>query len=319
MKRRSLLGALGAPWILGAAGVAAAQEAHTRILVGATPGGGTDLVARTLANALGPRLQRHCIVENRPGAAGNIAAAAVAKAEPDLGTLLVCYTSHAINASLFSKLPFDPVKDFTPLSLVARSPLLLVARPDFAAGSVRELIALGASKQRRFSIGIAGVGSANQLAGEMLRMQSGIDMVSVPYKGAGPALTDAMGGQIDLVFSNVASAQELVKAGKLKVLAVSSAARMAAYPQVMPVAEVLPGFDYGSWYGLLGPAGVKPADGARVAAAVKAAMAADQMRQQLAAEGLEPIGSTGAEFAAFLPQEIDRWRKVVVATGAKPE
>lgn len=316
MNRRDFIGTAAAA---GASAMAlpAWAEARTQILVGAPPGGGTDLVARTLAQELAPRLGRSCIVDNRPGAAGNIAAGVVAKAEPDLGMLLVCYTSHAINASLFPKLPFDPLKDFTPLSLMARSPLLLVTRPDFGAANVRELIANG--KGKRLSIGVAGVGSANQLAGEMLRAQSGIDMVSIPYKGAGPALTDAMGGQVDLVFSNVASAQELIKAGKLKLLAVSTAQRVAAYPNAAPVAEVLPGFDYASWYGLLGPAGIKPADVSKVAQAVKAAMAADQMRQRLSSEGLEPVGSTGPEFAAFLQTEVERWRKVVQSTGAKPE
>lgn len=318
MQRRLFLAAAGATcWT--ARGAFAAGEPTSRILVGATPGGGTDLVARSLATDLGPRLQRQFIVDNRPGAAGNIAAGAVAKAEPDLGNLLVCYTSHAINASLFPKLPFDPLKDFTALSLIARSPLLLVTRPDFPAGSLKEMLAMAKAKQNALSIGVAGVGSANHLAGEMLKTQAGIAAVSVPYKGAGPALTDAMSGQVDLVFSNVASAQELIKGGKLKVLAVSTAQRVAAYPNAAPVAEQLPGFDYGSWYGLLGPAGIKPADAQRVANAARAAVAGESMRKHLMTEGLEPVGSTAAEFAGFLQEEVERWRKVVQVTGAKVE
>jgi tripartite-type tricarboxylate transporter receptor subunit TctC len=318
MKRRELLAAFAATPLAGAAGLLHAQDRSGKIVVGATPGGGTDLVARSLATELSTRLQRQYIVDNRPGAGGNIAATAVARAEPDLATLLVCYTSHAINASLFPKLPFDPLKDFTPISLIARSPLLLVTRSDFPARDARELVALGKSG-RKLSIGVAGVGSANHLAGEMLSRQAGIEMISVPYKGAGPALADTMSGQIDLVFSNVASAQELVKGGRLKVLAVSTAARLPAFPNAAPIADLLPGFDYGSWYGLLGPAGMKPADAARVASAAKAAVAGEAMRHQLTKEGLEPVGSTGPEFAAFLQQEIDRWRKVVLATGAKVE
>lgn len=315
MQRRHFLAAAGAACC--ATGRAFAADPGTRLYVGATPGGGTDLVARALATELGPRLQRQFIVDNRPGAAGNIAAGAVAKADADLGSLLVCYTSHAINASLFPKLPFNPLKDFTALSLIARSPLLLVTRPDFPASSLRELLASSKRAQNQLSIGVAGVGSANHLAGEMLKTQAGISAVSVPYKGAGPALTDAMSGQVDLVFSNVASAQELIKGGKLKVLAVSTAQRVAAYPDAAPVAEQFPGFDYGSWYGLLGPAGIKPADAQRVAAAARAAATGEAMRRHLMTEGLEPVGSSAAEFAAFLQEEVERWRKVVQLTGAK--
>jgi tripartite-type tricarboxylate transporter receptor subunit TctC len=317
VKRRDFLGAAcTAPWFLSATAFAA-PEATGKIVVGATPGGGTDLVARALASELRARLQRQFVVDNRPGAGGNIAAAAVAKADPDLSTLLLCYTSHAINASLFSKLPFDPIKDFTALSLIARSPLLLVARPEFPANNFREMLAVIKSNPGKHSIGVAGVGSANHLAGEMLKKQANLDLNSATYKGAGPALTDALGGHLDLVLSNVASVQELLKSGKLKLLAVSTANRVPAYPDAAPIAEVLPGFDYSSWYGLLGPAGLKPADAERVAAAATAAVAGDEMRRQLISDGMEPVGSSAVEFAAFLRQEIERWSKVVALTGAK--
>jgi tripartite-type tricarboxylate transporter receptor subunit TctC len=315
MKRRAfVLGACTAPWLVS---VARAADTPVKIVVGATPGGGTDLVARALANELRSRTQRQYIVDNRPGAGGNIAAAAVAKSDPDLSTLLLCYTSHAINPSLFPKLPFDPVKDFTPLSLIARSPLLLVARTDFPANNLRELLALIKANPGKHSIGIAGLGSANHLAAEMMKKQGNLELTSVPYKGAGPAVTDALGGQVDLLFSNVASVQELIAAKRMKVLAVSTAERVAAYPTAAPVAEVLPGFDFSSWYGLLAPAGVKPADAERLAAAAKAATGSEEMRRHLSSEGLEPVGSTAAEFSAFLKREIERWGKVVAITGAK--
>ena len=309
MQRRHFVAASALSFL---AGRVLAADTALRILVGAPAGGGTDLVARAAALELSGRLRRTITVENRSGAAGNIAAAQVAK-DPD--ALLLCYTSHAINPSLFSSLPFDPIKDFTPLSLVARSPLLLVARPDFPASSFPELQAL--AKKRTVSIGIAGLGSANHLASEMLRKQGGVDLLSVPYKGAVPALTDAMGGQIDLVLSNVASAQALVAGKKLKVLAVSTAQRVAAYPEAAPIAEVLAGFDYSSWYGLLGAASMKPQDVEAIGAATAAAARSEAMRKHLQSEGLEPVGSTPAEFARFLQQEVERWRKVVALTGAK--
>lgn len=309
MQRRHFAAAVAAQLL---AGRVCAADSPLRILVGAPPGGGTDLVARSAAQELAGRLRRTITVDNRPGAAGNIAASAVAK---DRDALLLCYTSHAINPSLFTSLPFDPVRDFTPLSLVARSPLLLVARQDFPASSFPEVQAL--ARKRSLSIGIAGIGSANHLASEMLRKQGGMDLVSAAYKGAVPALTDAMGGQIDLVLSNVASAQSLVASKRLKVLAVSTAQHVAAYPNAAPIADVLPGFDYSSWYGLLGAAGMRPQDTEAIGAAIAAAVGSDGLRKHLQTEGLDPVGSTPAEFARFLQQEVERWRKVVAVTGAK--
>jgi tripartite-type tricarboxylate transporter receptor subunit TctC len=165
---------------------------------------------------------------------------------------------------------------------------------------------------------VAGVGSANHLAGEMLRVQAGLDLVSVPYKGAAPAVADVMGGQVDLLFSNMATVQQLVRAGRVKALAISTAQRLASFPDVAPVADVLPGFDYSSWYGLFGPAGLTADMTAQLAAATKASLAAPDFQQRLLSEGLTPIGSTPAEFGLFIRQEIQRWTQVVAATGAKP-
>jgi tripartite-type tricarboxylate transporter receptor subunit TctC len=311
MQRRHLLAAACAAPLLPR--YAFAADPALRMLVGATPGGGTDLVARAAAQELKTRLNRVVTVENRPGAAGNIAAAAVAK---EADTLLLCYASHAINASLFPSLPFDPLRDFTPLSQIARSPLLLVVKPDCPANNFAELQAL--ARKRPMSIGVAGLGSVNHLAGEMIKKQGGMDLLSVPYKGTGPALVDVMGGTIDMVLSNVASAQELVEGKRLKVVGVSTAQRVAAYPTVAPIAEVIPGFDYVSWYGLLGRAGMKPQDAEAIGSAARAAVASDAMRKHLQSEGMEPVGSTPAEFARFLRDEVERWRRVVALTGAKP-
>ncbi|MDQ0140612.1 tripartite tricarboxylate transporter substrate binding protein [Cupriavidus necator] len=315
MQRREFLALLAASAML--PGGTQAAPAVTRLLVGATPGGGTDLVARALAAELEQRLKHTYIVENRGGAAGNIAATAVAKGDPDGGTLLLCYTSHAINPALFDKKPFDPIKDFTPISLIATSPLLLVSRPDLGANNVRELVALAKSRPGKLSIAVAGLGSANHLAGEMFKQEAGIDLVSVPYKGAAPAIADVVAGQADLLLGNVATVQPLLQAGKVKGLGVSSLKRLPAFPRIAPIAEVVPNFDYSSWYGLLGPAGM-PADVvAQLEQAVRAAVASPAMRKRLASEGLVPVGNDAARFTQFLQAEIARWSKVVAITGTR--
>ncbi|KAI3593765.1 BUG/TctC family periplasmic protein [Cupriavidus sp. U2] len=312
MQRRDFLALLSAALVLPPDLHAAASV--TRLLVGATPGGGTDIVARSLAADLEQRLKHPFIVENRGGAAGNIAAVAVAKAEPDGGTLLLSYTSHAINPALFEKKPFDPIKDFTPISLIASSPLILVARPGLEANNVRELIALAKAKPGKISLAVAGVGSANHLAGEMLKHEAGVDIVSVPYKGAGPAVADVVGSQADLLLGNVATVQPLLQAGKIKGLGVSCPQRLPAFPNLPPIADVIPNFDYRSWYGLLGPAGMAPETVRELEAAAAAAVASPAMRKRLTGEGLDPVGNSAAQFTQFLQGEITRWARVVAVT-----
>ncbi|AEI79661.1 hypothetical protein CNE_2c06840 [Cupriavidus necator N-1] len=241
----------------------------------------------------------------------------MAKADPDGGTLLLSYTSHAINPALFDKKPFDPIKDFTPISLIATSPLLLVSRPDLGANNVRELIALAKSRPGKLSIAVAGLGSANHLAGEMFKQEARIDLVSVPYKGASPAIADVVAGQADLLLGNVATVQPLLRAGKVKGLGVSSLKRLPAFPQIAPIADVVPNFDYSSWYGLLGPAGMSADVVAQLEKAVRAAVASPAMRKRLAGEGLMPVGNDAAQFTQFLQGEIARWAKVVAVTGAR--
>jgi tripartite-type tricarboxylate transporter receptor subunit TctC len=295
------------------------QQPSVKLLVGATPGGGTDIVARALAMEMTARLGQQFVVENRGGAAGNIAALAVAKAAPDGNTLLLSYTSHAINPSLYPSMPFDPVKDFTPLSGIASLPAILVARTSLKANNIKELIALAKAEPGKLNLAIAGLGSANHLAGEILKRDAGIDIVSVPYKGTGPALADVVAGQIDLSFGGVATVQQLIKGGMLKPLAVTSAQRLAAYPDVPTIAEVLPGYAYSSWYGLFGPANMSSAQVAKVSSAARAAVASEAMQKRFKDEGLVPMGTGPVEFDKFVRNEITRWGKVVAATGAKPE
>ncbi len=318
MQRRELLAALGAGLALAVPGLRA-QPSVTKILVGATPGGGTDIVARALAQELSSRAGRQFVVDNRPGAAGNIAAQAVAKSAPDGGTLLLSYTSHVINPSLYDKLPFDAVKDFTPIAGIASLPAILVAHPSLPANNVQELIALAKSRPGKLNIAIAGLGSSNHLAGEVLKLDAGIQVTSVPYKGTGPALQEVVAGQIELVISGVASVQQLLKAGKVKALGVTSLQRVAEFPQVPAIAETLPGFDFSSWYGLFGPAGMDAREAERLSLAAREALQSPAMRERFRHEGLIPMGQGQAEFAAFVQSEIARWNKIVVATGAKAE
>ncbi|MEJ8810298.1 tripartite tricarboxylate transporter substrate binding protein [Variovorax ureilyticus] len=303
--------ALASPWVR--------AQTVTRLLVGATPGGGTDIVARQLALELSSRLGRQFIVDNRPGAAGNIAAQAVAKSAPDGATLLLSYTSHAINPSLYGKLPFDAVADFTPLAGIASLPGILVARSGLPAKDIKELIALAKSKPGKLNIAIAGLGSSNHLASEVLKLDAGIDITGVPYKGTGPALLDVVAGQIDLVISGVASAQPLLRGGKVKALGVTSKQRLADFPDVPAIAEAVPGFDFSSWYGLFGPAGMEPAEAARISAAAREALGSPAMRERFKSEGLIAMGTGQEEFSRFVKSEIVRWGKIVHATGAKPE
>ena len=315
MKRRDIL--LSSAALLAAG--AHAQATPTRILVGAPAGGSTDTLARTLAAELGRLLGRTVIVENRPGAGGNIAADAVAKAAPDGNTLLMSFTSHAINASLYPSLPFDPVRDFTPLTCVATSPSLLVAHPSVPARDVRELIALAKAKPGKLNFAIGAVGSSLHLAGDLFKMQSGVFIVNIPYRGTAPAIQDVIAGQVELMFAAIGTAQAQVKAGKLKALGVTSARRLPALPDVPAIAEVLPGYESSAWFGLFGPARMTPELTRRISDAARQAIATPDVRKRLESEGSVPVGNSPEEFSRFVQGEIQRWARVVKFSGAKPE
>ena len=310
-----------APAALAFAAAARAQlgNAPVRILVGAPAGGSTDTLARSLAVSMGPALGRTVIVENKPGAGGNIAADAVAKAAPDGNTLLMSFTSHAINATLYPSLPFDPVKDFTALTCVATSPSILVASPSVPAKDVKELIALAKARPGQLNFAIGAVGSSLHMAGEAFKMQSGVDIVNVPYKGTAPAVQDLLAGQVQLMFAAVGNVKAHIQAGKLKALGVTTATRLPAFPEVPAVAETLPGYESSAWFGLFGPARL-PADVSRnLSDAARRALQQPDMLRRLDTEGAIPVGNSPEQFAAFVQSEIPRWAKVVKFSGAKPE
>ncbi len=296
-----------------------AQTAPVRILVGAPAGGSTDTLARALANELGRHLGKTVIVENRPGAGGNIAADAVAKAAPDGNTLLMSFTSHAINATLYPSLPFDPVKDFTPLTCVATAPSVLVANPGVPVKDVRELIALAKAKPGKLNFAIGGIGSSLHLAGDAFKMQSGTYIVNIPYKGTAPAIQDVIAGQVELMFAPMGLALAQVRGGKVKPLGVTSARRLPQFPDVPAIAEVLPGYESSAWFGLFGPGRMSPELTKRISDAARQAIASPDVHKRLEADGAIPVGNSPEEFGRFVQAEIVRLGKVVKFSGAKPE
>ena len=305
---------------LGGGGLSQAQtQPPIKILVGAPAGGTTDTMARSLAHSLGTQLGRTVVVENRPGAGGNLAADAVAKAAPDGNILLMSFTSHAINASLYPSLPFDPVKDFTPLTMVSTSPSLLVAHPKVTANNVKELIALAKAKPGQMNFAIGALGSSLHMAGDAFKMKSGVYIVNIPYRGTAPAVQDLLAGQVDLMFAAVGNVQSHIKAGKLKVLGVTSAKRLPAYPDVPAIGESLPGYESSAWFGLFGPARMSPELVRRLADAARVAVQSPEVKRRIENEGATPVGNSPEEFARFVESEILRWRVVVQYAGAKPE
>src|SRR6187549_1672444 len=286
-----------------------------KILVGAPAGGTTDTMARAIADPMAAALKQPVLVENRPGAGGNLAAAAVAKSPPDGYTLLVSFSSHTINATLYPSLPYDPVADFTPITMIARVPSLLVGRADLPA---KDLNALARAQPHKLTIGIGGIGSSLHLAGEKFKLMTGVDLLNVPYKGTAPALTDLLGGQIDLMFISVVTGAEQVRAGKLRAYGVTSDKRQAMFTDLPAIGEVVPGFESTAWFGVFAPAGLPDAVTQKLHTTIVAALAEPRLREQLKTEGATAVGNTRKEFTAFVREDIERWAPVVKASGAKP-
>lgn len=288
------------------------------IIVPFSAGGTTDILARIVGVKLGETLGETVIIDNRPGAGGNIGAAMVAKAKPDGYTLLMgTVGTHAINQTLYPKLNFDPIKDFAPLTRVANLPNLLVVHPSVPAKNVQELIAYAKANPGKLNFGSSGNGSSIHLSGELFKNMTGIDMQHVPYKGSAPAVTDLLGGQISMMFDNMPSAIQHVKSGKLRPLAVTTAKRSPALPNVPTIAESgVKGYEATSWFGLLAPAGTPPAIINRLNADLVKILAMPDVKKQMAEQGAEAYSETPAAFAGFIKTETAKWAKVVKASGA---
>jgi tripartite-type tricarboxylate transporter receptor subunit TctC len=295
-----------------------------KIVVPFAPGGTTDILARVLAPELSKALGQPFLVENRAGAGGNLGADAVAKSAADGYTLLMgTVGTHGINRALYPKLPYDPFKDFAPITLVAAVPNVMVVNAEVARTNsmqtVKDFIKLAKARPGQLNMASSGNGTSIHLAGELFKSQTGVFMTHIPYRGSGPALMDLAGGQMDVMFDNLPSAMQLIKSGKLKALAVTSAQRSAALPDVPTIEEAagLKGFEATSWFGLLAPAGT-PADIVnRVQQEVARALNTPAIKEKMLAQGAIPSGNTPAEFARLIESEHTKWAQVVKTSGAR--
>jgi tripartite-type tricarboxylate transporter receptor subunit TctC len=313
---------LGAAFALLAAGVAGAQSwpaKPIRWIVPFAPGGTTDILARTISDKLTIALGKPVIVENNPGAGGGVGAVQTAKAAPDGYTIMGgTISTHAINASLYKTLPYDPVKDFTPITLIARVPNLLVVNPDVPAKNVKELIALMKANPSKYTFASSGNGTSQHLSGELFKSMAGVDMQHIPYKGSPAALQDVVSGQVTMTFDNITTAWPLAKAGKLRALAVTTAKRSPIAPDVPTLAEAgLAGYEIGSWQGVFAPAGTPVDVVKRLNTEIVKIINMPDVREKLVGLGAEPVGNTPDEFAALVKGEVVKWAAVVKQSGAR--
>ncbi|HEY3179148.1 MAG TPA: tripartite tricarboxylate transporter substrate binding protein [Casimicrobiaceae bacterium] len=283
------------------------------------PGGTTDILARTIGEKLALALGQPVIIENKPGAGGGVGAEFTAKAPPDGYTIMGgTISTHAINASLYKSLPYDPVKDFVPITLIARVPNMLVINPDIPPKSVAELITLLKANPGKYSFASSGNGTSQHLSGELFKSMAGVDMQHIPYKGSPPALQDVVGGQVAMTFDNITTAWPLAKGGKLRALAVTTAKRSAVAPDVPTLSESgLAGYEVGSWQGVFAPAGTPPAIVKRLNNEIVKIINLPEVKEKLIGLGAEPVGNTSEEFAALVKTEVVKWAEVVKTSGAK--
>jgi tripartite-type tricarboxylate transporter receptor subunit TctC len=321
--RRLALAAAGLAALL-AAGAGRAQQPYParpiRVIVAFAPGGISDFVARGVSQKLSETLGVPVIVENRAGAGGILGAEVVAKAAPDGYTLLVTSISHTINPSVRRNLPFDAVRDFAPVTLLADAPNFLVVHPSLPAKSVKELAAFSRARPAQMTYASAGTGTSTHLSGELFKSLARIDIVHVPYKGGGPAVIDLIGGHVQMMFATLPSVLQHVRAGKLRGLAVTGARRFPTAQEFPTMIEAgIPGYEVNGWSGLFAPAGTPKEAVGRIAGEIAKILRAPELKERFFAQGAEPVGNTPDEFAAFVRSEISKWKKVVEASGMQAD
>ena len=289
-----------------------------RFIVPFAPGGGNDIIARLLGAKLTEKWGQQVVVDNRPGAGGNIAAETTAHAAPDGHTVFQFNVANAIAVSLYRKLAYDPVKDFAAVTQLASSPFILVVNPGVRATNVKEFIALAKAQPGRINYASSGNGGSTHLVGELFKTMAGVDLTHIPYNGGAPALAEVIGGQVQAMFAVPATTLPLIKAGKLRPLGVSSARRSPLTPDLPTVAESgVPGFEGGAWYGVVVPARTPAAIVAQLNRDIVTALKSPEVRDRLTSQGLELVGSTPEDFAQFIRDEIPKWAKAVRVSGAR--
>jgi tripartite-type tricarboxylate transporter receptor subunit TctC len=291
-----------------------------RIIVGVAPGGATDILARVIGAKLGENLRQQVIVDNRPGANHIIGGQLTAKSPPDGYTIQVVPEGWVINSSMYAKLPFDPLRDFTAIAILALVPNVLVIHPSLPARSVKEFIALARARPGQMNYGTSSVGSPSHMAAELLKVLAHIDYIHVPYKGQSLAMTDLVGGQIHFGFPSIPASVAFIRSARLRALGVTTAQRATALPDVPTIQEAgVPGYEVSGWYGVIGPAGMPQAVVARLNREINAILTVPEMREQLSMQGADPRTLTPEQFGATMASDLKKWAKVVAAAGIKPQ
>ena len=304
--------------MLGAGAAGAYPDRPVRFIIPFAPGGGNDFIARVIGAKLTAAWGQQVVVDNRPGAAGNLAAETTARAAPDGHTVFQFNVANTIAPSLYRKIAYDPVADFAAVTQLATSPFILVAHPSVAAASVKEFIALAKTQRGKLNYASSGNGGVSHLLTELFKTMAGIDMTHIPYSGAGPALTDLLGGQVQMMLAVPTTVLPHIKSGKLRALGISSARRSPLVPELPTVAESgVAGYEGGTWYGVVVPAKTPPAIVTQLHRDIVGALRAPDVQERLATQGVELVGSTPAEFAQFIRNEIPKWAKAVRVSGAR--
>jgi len=323
LRRRQFLRlTAGAAALSGFSPVAKAQtypSRPVRWIVGYAPGGGNDIIARLMGQWLAERTGQSFIIENRPGAGTNIATEAVVNAPPDGYTFLLAGVPNASNASLYGKLNFNFIRDIAPVASISRTCLVLAVNPSFPAKTVPEFVAYAKANPGKLNMGSAGIGSGGHLAGELFKMMAGVDLVHVPYRGNGPALTALLGGEMEVLFPTLPSSIEYIRAGKLRGLAITSAMRSEAVPDLPAVGEFVPGYEMSAWYGIAAPKGTPAEVIDKINREINAGLADPKMKTRLLGLGEEPMPMTPADFGKLIADETEKWAEVIKSAGMKAE